>query len=45
MGQFDQTARPLAKMDGGAFFGWSFSCCEPPPRLTYLGWDDTRRLG
>ncbi len=44
MGQFDQTARPLAKMDGGAFFAWAFSCCRPVPRLTFLGWDDTRRL-
>jgi hypothetical protein len=42
-GQFDQTARPLAKMDG-AFFGWALSFCQPRPRLTFLGWDDTRRL-
>ncbi len=44
MGQFDQTARPLAKMDGSAFFAWAFGCCDPPPRLTFVAWDDTRRL-
>jgi hypothetical protein len=44
VGQFDQTARPLAKMDGSACFGWALSCCEPVPRLSFLGWDDTRRL-
>jgi hypothetical protein len=31
-------------MDGSAFFVWALSCCEPRPRLTFLGWDDTRRL-
>src|SRR4051794_34345029 len=31
-------------MDGSAFFGWALSCCQPPPRLTFLGWDDPRRL-
>ncbi len=44
MGQFDQTARPLAKTDGAAFFRWALSCCPPAPRLTFLQWDDTRRL-
>src|SRR2546425_12489267 len=31
-------------MDGGAFFSWAMSCSAPRPRLTFLGWDDTRRL-
>src|SRR5690242_5762855 len=31
-------------MGGSAFFAWALSCCEPPPRLTFLKWDDTRRL-
>ena len=44
MGQFDQTARPLAKSDGAALFGWALSCFTPPSGLTFLGWDDTRRL-
>jgi hypothetical protein len=44
VGQFDQTARPLAKADGAAFFGWALSCFSPVPALTFLGWDDTRRL-
>ena len=44
MGQFDQTARPVAKEDGAAFFAWAVSCCVPSARLTFLGWDDTRRL-
>ncbi len=44
MGQFDQTARPLAKLDGAAFFSWAFSCCAPVPRLTFLDWDDCARL-
>lgn len=44
MGQFDQTARPLGKMDGTAFFGWAFSCCDPVPRLTFVRWEDARRL-
>jgi hypothetical protein len=44
VGQFDQTARPVAKEDGAAFFGWVVSCCVPAPGLTFLGWDDTRRL-
>ena len=44
MGQFDQSARPVAKEDGAAFFGWAVSCCVPAPGLTFLGWDDTRRL-
>ncbi len=44
MGQFDQTARPLAKTDGAAFFNWALSCCPPAPHLTFLQWDDTRRL-
>ena len=43
MGQFDQTARPVAKTDGAAFFGWALSCCLSPP-LTFLDWDDPRRL-
>jgi hypothetical protein len=44
VGQFDQTARLVTKTDGAAFFGWAFSCCTPPPRITFLDWDDTRRL-
>lgn len=44
MGQFDQTARPLAKMEKGTFLDWAFACCEPRPGLTWLAWDDTRRL-
>jgi hypothetical protein len=44
MGQFDQTARSIAKLDGAAFLRWALSCCSRPPRLTFLGWDDTRRL-
>jgi hypothetical protein len=44
VGQFDQTARPLAKADGKAFFGWALSCCTPAPNLTFLQWDDPRRL-
>ena len=44
MGQFDQTARPVAKEDGAAFFAWAVSCCVPAHGLTFLGWDDTRRL-
>ncbi len=44
MGQFDQTARPLAKLNGAAFFAWAFSCCAPVPRLTFRHWDDARRL-
>lgn len=44
MGQFDQTVRPLAKMDGGAFLAWALSCCDESPRWRFLAWDDTRRL-
>jgi len=44
VGQFDQTARPMAKMDGAAFFGWGLSCCSPRPRLSFVKWDDSRRL-
>jgi hypothetical protein len=44
VGQFDQTARPLAKLDGSAFFGWALGCCTPLAHLTFLQWDDTRRL-
>jgi hypothetical protein len=44
MGQFDQTARPLAKKDGASFFGWALSCVKPTPRWTFGSWDDTRRL-
>ncbi len=44
MGQFDQTARPLAKLDAAGFFAWAFSCWSPVPRLTFVRWDDVRRL-
>jgi hypothetical protein len=44
MGQFDQTGRQMAKLDGAAFLAWALSCCEHAPRLSWLGWDDTRRL-
>ena len=44
MGQFDQTARPLSKMDGGAFFDWALGCAAPGTRLSFVRWDDTRRL-
>jgi hypothetical protein len=44
MGQFDQTARPLSKMDGPAFFAWGLSRSAPGTRLSFVQWDDTRRL-
>lgn len=44
VGQFDQTARPLCKLDGGSFVAWALACCAPRPPLTFDGWDDTRRL-
>jgi hypothetical protein len=44
VGQFDQAARPPGKMNGAAFFGWALGCCTPRPPLTFLGWDDARRL-
>src|SRR5436190_21300738 len=44
MGQFDQTARPLSKMDGSAFFAWGLACSAPGLRLSFVRWDDTRRL-
>ncbi|MBY0230197.1 MAG: hypothetical protein K2W96_13020, partial [Gemmataceae bacterium] len=44
MGQFDQTARPIAKLDGAAFLEWALSCVPRPPRLAFLRWDDTHRL-
>src|SRR5437867_4084744 len=44
MGQFDQTARPLSKMDGLAFFGWGLACSGASVRLSFVRWDDTRRL-
>ncbi len=44
MGQFDQTARPVAKTDGAAFFGWALSCCISVPSLKFQDWDYTRRL-
>ncbi|MBY0228728.1 MAG: hypothetical protein K2W96_05555 [Gemmataceae bacterium] len=44
MGQFDQTARPIAKLDGAAFVRWALSCIPRPPRLAFLAWEDTRRL-
>jgi hypothetical protein len=44
MGQFDQTARPIAKLDGAAFLAWALWCLRRAPRLTFLNWDDTRRL-
>ncbi len=44
MGQFDQTARPLVKLDGARFIAFALSCIPDAPRLTCEGWDDTRRL-
>ncbi|MGL4549683.1 MAG: hypothetical protein ACRC33_00740 [Gemmataceae bacterium] len=44
MGQFDQTGRQMAKLDGAAFLSWALSCCDAPPALAFLAWDDTRRL-
>jgi hypothetical protein len=44
MGQFDQTARDLSKMDGLAFFTWALACDAPELRLSFLGWEDTRQL-
>jgi hypothetical protein len=44
MGQFDQTARPIAKLDGAAFLLWVLLCVKRGFRLVFLGWDDTRRL-
>src|SRR4051794_33678736 len=44
MGQFDQTARPLSKMDGTAFFGWGLACSAAGVRLSFVRWDDARRL-
>jgi hypothetical protein len=44
MGQFDQTARPLSKMAGADFFGWAIGCSAPTRRLSFVRWDDTRRL-
>lgn len=44
MGQFDQTVRPLGKMDNAALFAWAISCSAPQARLTFQRWDDTRRL-
>ena len=44
MGQFDQTARPLGKMDGARLLRLALSCCTPRPRLTLVGWEDARRL-
>src|SRR5262249_60477207 len=44
MGQFDQTARPLGKMDGKAFFSWGLACSGAKLPLSFVRWDDTRRL-
>ncbi|MBY0227918.1 MAG: hypothetical protein K2W96_01425 [Gemmataceae bacterium] len=44
MGQFDQTGRQMAKLDGAQFLAWALSCCEAPPALSYFEWEDTRRL-
>jgi hypothetical protein len=44
VGQFDQTARTVAQLDGAAFFRWALSCCPPVPPLTFQHWADSRRL-
>ncbi|MBY0228661.1 MAG: hypothetical protein K2W96_05210 [Gemmataceae bacterium] len=44
MGQFDQTGRQMAKLEGKEFPPWALSCCDDPPSLSFLRWDDTRRL-
>jgi hypothetical protein len=44
MGQFDQTARSVAKMNGAAFFGWTLGRYGSPAPLVFERWDDTRRL-
>jgi hypothetical protein len=44
VGQFDQTGRQIAKSNGEEFLAWALSCCVDPPRLSFIGWDDSRRL-
>ncbi|MBY0228534.1 MAG: hypothetical protein K2W96_04560 [Gemmataceae bacterium] len=44
MGQFDQTTRPIAKLDGAAFLKLALSFIPRAPRLALLAWDDARRL-
>jgi hypothetical protein len=44
MGQFDQTARPLYKIDGAGLLLWALSRAAPHLQLEFGQWDDTRRL-
>jgi len=44
MGQFDQTAWLLVKMDGAAFLAFALSLLARRPGLVFAAWDDTRRL-
>src|SRR5262249_30704794 len=34
----------IAKSNGAEFLAWALSCCVDPPRLSFVGWDDSRRL-